>query len=241
MKFTISIPCYNSEKWVRTAVESALRQDYQNLEVIAVDNESTDSTYEILIEIQKQYPQLILHTAPNIYRHSWDEARELSFEIYTGDYITFMCSDDYVESNYVSNMAKVLEKANGKIKAIQSPIRNIRNGTSEGLQTHSYKSLEELKNNLLYRSPVNTPTVFYSRDLQENGLLKTNPQKYFGAADYDMYCNLVHNNVFIYPFPNWIGYNYRWHEEQCTWGMHKEPVKYDKLIQEYWREKWISK
>lgn len=237
-KITIGIPCYNAEKWVNQCVESALKQDYENLEVIAIDNESKDSTYQILKEIQKKYPNLIVDTAPNIYRHSWDEAKEKVFELYTGDYITFVCSDDFLETDYVSKMVEILDRTQGRIKVIQSPIRHIREGQPFGFQQYSYNSIEQLKKLLLQRSSVNTPTVFYSRKLHKKGLLNTKPEKYYGAADYDMYCNLVDNNVFIYSAPYWIGYNYRWHEEQCTWGMHKEPVNYDSLIQKYWREKW---
>lgn len=238
MRITIAIPCYNAEKWVTKAVESALNQDYKNVEVIAIDNESKDNTLNILLNLKEKYSSLIVDTAPNIYRHSWDEAREKSLTMFTGDYITFMCSDDYLEPDYVSKMVQILSKMPDKIKAIQSPIRNIVNETPNGFQGHTYKTLNELKNLLLTKSVVNTPTVFYKRELYELGLLKAYPEKYYGASDYDLYCRLADANVFIYPAPNWIGYNYRWHDEQCTWGMHKEPVKYDKLIQDYWKEKW---
>lgn len=238
MRITISIPCYNAEKWVKVAVESALKQDYKDLEVIAVDNESKDNTLNILLSIKKYYPNLIVETAPNLYRHSWDEAREKSLNIFTGDYITFMCSDDYLEPDYVSKMVEILIKAPDKIKAMQSPIRNIVNNIPNGFQSYSYKSLTEIKDTLLTKSVVNTPTVVYKRELFEKGLLKAYPEKYYGASDYDLYCRLTDAGVFIYPAPFWLGYNYRWHDEQCTWGMHKEPIKYDKIIQDFWREKW---
>ena len=59
MKFTIIIPCYNSEKWIRECVISALSQTHKDLEVIFVDNESTDKSVEIVREIKKEYPELI--------------------------------------------------------------------------------------------------------------------------------------------------------------------------------------
>ena len=57
-------------------------------------------------------------------------------------------------------------------------------------------------------------------------------------ADYDMYCSMVDAGVFIYPAPVWLGFFYRWHEDQATWKMHKDPTNYDIMIQEFWREKW---
>ena len=53
-KVSIIIPCYNSEQWVEKSIMSALNQDYENLEVIAVDNESTDKTYSILEKNKKR-------------------------------------------------------------------------------------------------------------------------------------------------------------------------------------------
>jgi len=122
--------------------------------------------------------------------------------------------------------------------ALQSPIRNIRNGIPAEEQGHLYRSLDEFKKTALNKCPVNTPTVIYNKGIYDSGMLETYPEKYYGAADYDLYCRLAENNIMIYPAPIWTGYNYRWHEEQCTWGMHREPIDYDKLIQEYWSERW---
>ena len=47
-KVSIVVPCYNSEKWIEQCITSALNQDYENIEVIFVDNESTDSSVEII-------------------------------------------------------------------------------------------------------------------------------------------------------------------------------------------------
>ena len=90
----------------------------------------------------------------------------------------------------------------------------------------------------LTRCIVNSPSVVYNASLYHDGLLKTHPEKYGGAADYDLYCRLIDHNVFIYPSPVWLGFCYRWHSEQATWKVHKEGVNYDKMIQDYWREKW---
>jgi len=47
---SILIPVYNREKLVQKAIESAINQTYKNIEVIVVDNKSTDKTYEVLKE-----------------------------------------------------------------------------------------------------------------------------------------------------------------------------------------------
>jgi len=125
-KVTIIIPCYNVENFVEQSVVSALEQDYENLEVIAVDNESKDNTYKKLLNIKEKYPSLIIDTAPNIYKHSWDEPRQKGLELSTGDYITIICADDYIEKEYIHSCMNYILSAEKTIKVFQSPIRNIK-------------------------------------------------------------------------------------------------------------------
>lgn len=241
-KVTIIIPCYNSEKWVRDSVGSALSQTYGNVEVIAVDNESKDSTVRILEEIKKDYPNLIISHAENIYPNCWDEARAEGYRLMTGDYMTVIGSDDKMHPEYIQKCIDLVLKAPEKIKVIQSPARGIilKDGKTveTGMIENTYSSTKQLKRELLQRCVVNSPSVFYKASLYHDGLLETFPEKYGGAADYDLYCRLVDNRVFIYPVPEWLGFYYRWHEGQATWKVHKEGINYDKMIQDYWREKW---
>lgn len=244
-RVSIIIPCYNSEKWIEECVLSALNQTYENIEVIAVDNESTDSTVEILKQIQEQYPALIISTAENIYPNCWDEARTEGYRLMTGEYMTVIGSDDLIEADYVLNCMYIVSKAPDKIKALQSPSMGFKvledQKINTGLITYSYKSKKDFMTESLKRCVVNSPSVFYNASLYRDGLLTTYPEKYGGAADYDLYCRLADNDVFIYPAPMWLGFCYRWHPDQATWKVHKESINYDKMIQDYWKEKWKDK
>ena len=241
-KVSIIIPCYNAEKWIEECVMSALSQTYKNVEVIVVDNESSDRSVEIVQNLQEQNQELIFSTAENVYPNCWDEAREEGFRLMTGDYVLVRGSDDFLDEKFIENCMKFFMQAPDKIKALQSPAKGVtvKNGIKmfTGELKHLYRSKEEFKNLCLQKCPVNTPTVIYNTELYKKGLLKAEPQKYGGAADYDLYCKLIDEGVFIYPSPVWLGFYYRWHEEQATWKVHKQGVNYDIMIQEYWREKW---
>ena len=243
MKATIIIPCYNSEKWIEECVYSALNQTYENTEVIVVDNESTDNSMQLLKDIQSVHPRLVLSSAENIYPNCWDEARSEGFRLMTGDYVIVMGSDDYLEENFIENCMNVFSKAPDKIKVLQSPVKGMKAGTGIVVNTvqHSYKNIEQFKLMVMERCPVNTPTVMYNTELYRAGLLTTYPEYFGGAADYDLYCQLADNDILIYPVPAWLGFNYRWHEDQATWKVHKEGTNYDRAIQNYWREKWNLK
>lgn len=241
-KVSIIIPCYNAEKWIEECVMSALSQTYKNVEVIVVDNESSDRSVEIIQNLQEQNQELIFSTAENIYPNCWDEAREEGFRLMTGDYVLVMGSDDFLDEKFIENCMKFFMQAPDKIKVLQSPAKGVtvKNGIKvfTGELKHLYRSKEEFKNLCLQKCPVNTPTVMYNTELYSQGLLRAEPEKYGGAADYDLYCRLIDNDIFIYPSPIWLGFYYRWHEEQATWKVHKEGINYDIMIQEHWRTKW---
>ena len=65
-KVSIIIPCYNAEKWIEKCVNSALNQTYENIEVIVVDNESSDNSLVILNEKFGKNDKVMIETAENI-------------------------------------------------------------------------------------------------------------------------------------------------------------------------------
>tara|TARA_Y100000592_G_scaffold100947_1_gene183970 strand:- start:3789 stop:4520 length:732 start_codon:yes stop_codon:yes gene_type:complete len=238
-KVSVIIPCYNAEKYIKETIDSVLNQTYTNIEIIAVDNESQDETLKIIKTYSTENTKVICSTAQNIYPFCWDEAREEGLRICSGDYITTLCSDDYYHPEYINKCVQIMDQLKNKISLIQSPIKGVNiNGQEVNRIGYRYDGIQEFKNLAVSQCPVTSPTVFYKRELYDQGLIKTNPKKYSGAADYDLYCNLINKGHYILPVPQWIGYNYRWHENQATWGMHRSKINYDSLIQSYWREKW---
>jgi len=243
LKFTIIIPCYNAERWLPESINSALAQTYDNIEVIFVDNESTDNSYQVALEIQKSHPNLKVFTAPNLYKYSWTEPVDKALSEAQGDYFTILGADDYIDKDYIKNIVNIISAAPDTIQVIQTPIRGVLKDKEQFLEEikHTYKSLEEFKSLLFQRCPVNTPTVVYKKELYDTGIIRWNSEDYLGAADYDLYFNIAHHNIFIYPYPKWLGYFYRWHDKQATWGMHQENTNYDTIIQEHWDTIWKEK
>ena len=240
MKITIIIPCYNAEQWISECIQSALAQTYHNTEIIFVDNESTDNSYQIAKEIQEDNPRLQVYTTPNRYRHSWEEPVYKALSKSTGDYFTMLAADDYIEKDYIENIVKIISAAPDKIKILQTPIMGVKGDKEQflGEIKHAYNNLDEFKSLLFTKCPVNTPSIVYKKELHDNGVIRWNSKDYLGASDYDLYFNIADHGLFIYPYPKWIGYFYRWHPNQATWGMHKEVTNYDKTIQDYWKNKW---
>lgn len=102
-KVSIIIPCYNVEKWVTRCFQSILNQTYgfENLEVIFVDDFSTDSTFSILKSFQQRYPQNVISVQVSS-KKMCGGARNLGIDISTGQYITFIDADDCIHPEMIS-------------------------------------------------------------------------------------------------------------------------------------------
>jgi len=238
-KFTIIIPCYNAEGYIEKCVRSALDQDYENCEVIVIDNDSGDDSYEIVEALQEKY-DFHLDTAQNLYPFSWSEPVEKALEVFTGDYFTILGADDYLSPDYVSNVVKYIQDSDEDIDCLQSALKTVdKAGELQGGElSNDYTNLDDLKQKLLDRCVVTTPSVVFSRNLFRKGLTKWDSENYLGAADYALYFSLVDAGVHIHLNKDWLGYYYRWHEAQATWGMQQQPVNYDFMLQNKWRQKW---
>ena len=106
---SILIPVYNREKAIITAVECAVNQTYPNIEVVCVDNASTDNTWKVLQELKHKYPKIIISkNETNLGPvKNWFRALELS----SGDYIKFLWSDDEIKNDCIEKLMAGFEKS----------------------------------------------------------------------------------------------------------------------------------
>lgn len=108
MLVTVIIPVYNSLQYVSRCLESVASQTYKDLEVIVIDDASTDGSCEMVKDICNKYDNFIsvLHDKNIGLMAGWMEGLRLS----NGEFVCFIDGDDYVETTYVEEMAnKVIE------------------------------------------------------------------------------------------------------------------------------------
>ena len=94
-KISVIIPCYNVQKYIMRCFDSIYSQTYgfENLEVILIDDLSTDNTWSILESLQRQYPENVISLKIQK-KGKCGGARNLGMDICTGKYITFVDADD---------------------------------------------------------------------------------------------------------------------------------------------------
>ncbi len=107
-KVSIIIPVYNGEKYLAECIESVLNQTYGNIELILIDDGSTDNSGKICDEYSQKDSRVIALHQPN---SGVSIARNKALVVATGDYIGFIDADDIIKNNYYEIMTKSLEKS----------------------------------------------------------------------------------------------------------------------------------
>lgn len=113
-QISLIIPVYNVESYLVRCIDSVLGQDYPNLEIVLINDGSTDNSGKICDEFAQKYSNLRVFHIPN---GGASLAREKGIEVARGEYLTFVDSDDYVAPNYVSTMYNLLKKYETRISA----------------------------------------------------------------------------------------------------------------------------
>lgn len=107
---SVIVPAYNVEMYIESCLNSILNQKFSDFEVIIVDDGSTDNTFNVCQKFKDERIK-IFHTE----NHGLSEARNYGIEKSSGDYLTFIDSDDYISEFYLSDLMNSIEKFNSDI------------------------------------------------------------------------------------------------------------------------------
>jgi len=102
---SVIIPCYNSERWISEALDSVIAQTHHPLEIIIVNDGSTDNSQIIIQKFADLYPKLIRHFT--ISNSGASAARNYGLRLAIGDYCLFMDADDLMLPETISGQLSV--------------------------------------------------------------------------------------------------------------------------------------
>ena len=105
MRFSIIIPVYNVERYLRECLDSVLSQSFADWEAVCVNDGSTDGSASILEEYASRDPRFKVMAQPN---GGLSAARNSGMKASSGEYILFLDSDDWLETNALERIADVL-------------------------------------------------------------------------------------------------------------------------------------
>lgn len=136
---SIIIPIYNAEKYIKRCLDSVVNQTFKSLEIILINDGSTDNSLRIMNEYKGNYNNIEIINQQNA---GQGEARNKGISIAKGEYITFADADDWLSENYVQvlydaikrnnadisvcNMIMVMSRTFREIKSIKFPKRELK-------------------------------------------------------------------------------------------------------------------
>jgi len=174
---SIIIAAHNEERNIKRAIYSAINQTYRNLEIIVVDDASTDSTFQIARRISEKDERILVLRNP----------RNIGLKYASGKYVGILDADDWYHLRKISSQVSFLEKKesygivgtfcillrpSGGLMKIQLPV------------TH-----EEILKTMAYRNPFVHSSVLIRKDiLDEVGYYDV---RYKRAHDYELYFRIL--------------------------------------------------
>ena len=111
-KVSVVIPVYNVEKYLQECLDSVVGQTYQNLQIILVDDGSTDSSGAICDEYAKKDARITVIHQEN---QGAGAAKNTGLELVEGEYLSLIDSDDYIDEKFYEIMVRVMEKHNADV------------------------------------------------------------------------------------------------------------------------------
>lgn len=107
MTVSIVVPVYNVENYIEKCVDSIIQQSFKNIEIILVDDGSTDRSGDICERLKRKDSRIVVLHKKN---GGLSDARNMGIDYAKGEWITFVDSDDYVSDNYVQYLMELNQK-----------------------------------------------------------------------------------------------------------------------------------
>lgn len=106
-RISVIVPVYNVEDYLQKCIDSILNQTYKNIEIILVDDGSTDNCPDICDKNAKSDKRIVVMHKKN---GGLSDARNVGLSICSGEYITFVDSDDTLSSDFIENLYSAIRK-----------------------------------------------------------------------------------------------------------------------------------
>jgi len=214
MLVSILICTYNGEKYIKKTITSAINQSYPNIEIIIVDDGSTDNTKKIIKDYSNKYENIKVFFQIN---KGLPNARNNGINKCNGEWIAFLDQDDLYEYNKIENQIK-LSKKNKSIKFFFHDTNYI-NESDEIIDSHMKNFIlpypiiiKKLSTELLikYGSYIDSESVFFKKDVIKNiGNMNT---RFSYLCDYEFFIRVSLKYDIMYTYSKYS--SWRIHDSQ---------------------------
>lgn len=200
-KISVIIPCYNVEKYVMRCFQSIYAQTYgfEHLEVIFIDDLSTDHTYTIIESLQKRYPDNVFSLKLSK-KGMEGGARNLGMDVSSGKYIIFLDADDCMDSKMLEQLWNKMTEEGYDI--VQCGAMVFRENVPEFQDEEEKNEIYDLKDFQQRKKLILKCTggfymcawgKMYRRKFLENNKIRFIEQAYFVDNHFSILCALLAN------------------------------------------------
>lgn len=183
-RVSVIIPNYNREKTIKHSILSVINQTYKNIEIIVVDDNSSDNSKELLMELTNQYKNLKVYF--NNKNKGANFSRNKGAELSTGEYIAFLDSDDQFLPRKIERQMEILDRLKNNDIGIIFTNMLIKNKPMLHYKSDSFINIEDIifRNRLGgFSSVLMKKDVFFEVGKLDEELLS--------CQDWDMYLKVL--------------------------------------------------
>lgn len=177
---SVIIPVYNTEQYIKTCYLSVINQSYSPIEIILIDDASTDNSKKIIQELKQKTNNRMIRCYYFSENRGLSDVRNFGLEKSSGEYVAFLDSDDWYDSNFLAEMVDALEKNHADVSICSilseknnfssSSIRYFYNTTTSITGDYALKLLSRSIRNDVYITPMVGNKLFRKNFLVDNKL-----------------------------------------------------------------------
>ena len=181
-KVTIIMPVYKTRPYIEEALQSVLKQSYQNIELLCINDDTPDGAFEICKEYQKKYPWIRL--LENRANQGVEFTRNHGLDEMIGDYVLFLDSDDTITGDMLEQMVDVAIEEEADV--VMSAYSMLLEGEEEPVLVHTESPLPQTMDMRTFASFLLDPiewkilccvgTKLYKTSLIQKNCLRFDPK-----------------------------------------------------------------
>ncbi|TDQ16231.1 glycosyl transferase family 2 [Algoriphagus boseongensis] len=194
---SIITPCYNQAKYLRETVENALQSTYRPIELVIINDGSTDNSLEIAKELEKEFPEVRVLDQPN---GGVSVARNNGIQSAKGDIILPLDGDDLITPNYMEEAVKTLT-SRPEVKVVYCKGIKFNEQGQKNWKLKPFSRYNLARNNMIFPS-----AFFWRKDALAVGGFSEDMR--MGREDWEFWIKMLKDGGEVIQLP-FTGYFYR--------------------------------
>ncbi|MFC3415900.1 glycosyltransferase family 2 protein [Algoriphagus hitonicola] len=197
MLVSVIIPCYNQANYLKETVQSVLKSSYEPIELIIVNDGSTDNSLKIAEDLAAQFPEVFVLSQKN---SGVAVARNHGIQQARGEYILPLDGDDLISDQYIEKAVRVLQE-NPSVKVVYAKAVKFDSSGTKAWNLKAFSRYALARDNMIY-----VAALFRKKDWEACGGFSEDMT--MGREDWEFWIKMLKNEGEVVQLP-FVGFFYR--------------------------------